>query len=66
MVVLTSFVVVVVVVVMNTFLIDRGADQSVLVLGGPRVHVDLESSRRHLVADRVFNTHGEAVRILQR
>ena len=66
MVVLISFVAVVVLVVMITLLTDRGADQSVLMLGRPRVHMDLESGRRHLLADSVFNAHSEGMRILQR
>ena len=63
-----GFIVVVVLLIMITilFLIVRGADQSVLMLGRPRVHMDLESGRRHLLADSVFNAHSEGMRILQR
>ena len=56
----------VMVVFVFAFLTDWGADQSVLMLDGPRVHVDLESGRRHFVANSVFNAHGEGMRILQR
>ena len=42
------------------------ADNSVLVLGGAGIHVDVESGSRHFVAHRVFNAHGECVGILKR
>jgi hypothetical protein len=45
--------VIVLVAIIVMFLIDRSANRNVLVLGRHRVHVDLDSGSRHLVANRV-------------
>jgi hypothetical protein len=37
----------------------------VLVLGRPWIHVDVEASGRHLVADRKLNPHGQGVSLLE-
>ena len=55
----------VVMVVCVVFLIERSADYSMLVLGRPGVHVDVESGGRHLVANRVLNPHGEGMCIFE-
>lgn len=55
-----------VMVVVVIFFIVRRADHGMLVLGGPRVHVNVESGGGHFVAHRVFNAHGESVGILER
>jgi hypothetical protein len=62
--VLIMFVVMVVIVVI-LFLIRPRAHDRVLVPGGPGVHVDVESSRRHRMTDGVLYPHGKGMGILQ-
>jgi len=57
---------VVIVVLVNIVWIERSADDSMLVLGRPGIHVDVESGSRHFMAHRVFNAHRESVGILKR
>jgi len=46
--------------------IEWRADNSVLVLGCPGIHVDVESGSWHFMAHRVFNPHRQGVGILKR
>ncbi len=66
MVVIGMRVVIVVRILVVVCLIERSADHSMLVFGRPRVHVDVESGGRHLVAHRVFHAHGERMSIFKR
>ncbi len=59
-------VMVMIVFLVNIVWIGWSADHSMLVLGRPRVHVNVESGGGHLVAHRVFNAHGESMGILER
>src|SRR5882762_5018152 len=63
---LVQLVMVVIVVLVFIVWIVWSTDNSVLVFGRPRIHVDIESGRRHFVAHRVFNLHRESVGILKR
>ena len=45
--------------------IGRATNLSVFVLGGSRIHVDVETGRRNLVANRVLNPHGKRVSIFE-
>ena len=66
MVVMTGVRIVVMVIVVTVALfIERGTDYRVLVFGRARVHVDVESGGRHLVANRVLNPHGEGMCIFE-
>ena len=55
-----------VMVVIVVFFIVWRADHGMLVLGGPRVHVDVEPGGGHFVAHRVFDAHRQGVGILER
>src|SRR6266581_7724521 len=59
-------VMVVIVVLVNNVWIGWSADNSMLVLDRPGVHVDVESGGGHIVAHRIFNAHGESMGILKR
>ena len=66
MVVMTGVrIVVMVIVVTVAVFIERGTDYRVLVFGRARVHVDVESSGRHLVANHVLYPLGECMRIFE-
>ena len=54
---LTTFIVVLVRMVMIVFLAARDSDKSVLVPRHPRIHVDFESRRGHPVAYRILHAH---------
>jgi hypothetical protein len=58
-------VVMVIAVTVVVFRIEGSAHYCVVVFGRPGVHVDVESSGRHLVANRVLNPHREGMGIFE-